>query len=792
MVQDLATQWIQAYPCKNKTSQETQRSLQKFLEPERKPKVIHTDNSLEFGKACEDLSWNHCTSTPHRSETNGIAERAVRRVKEGTSAVLLQSGLNESWWADSMECYTYLRNVTDLLSDGKTPYERRFGQPFKGPIIPFGSLVEYYPITAKDQSRSHQFGKKVLPGLFLGYALYAGGIWKGDVLIADLEELETMDASEIYSKRLNAKEVIFPKQGEFIFPIADGRIKTPGGDQELRTSTLIRPRPIQGDGQVDFLGESEGSLPQPHDSLPDAGEAINDFWSMSGSFIYRHHVEPRVKLYSPREESFPIPLKYIDVTRTTHRNLDVKQEKRIDDYWNIDGKNKAKLACILEADESTRMRMGNSIPSNHEDHIAGRGEHSLQHYNLVHKFIPMPQAMKIPAAKAAVDKEWEKLEKIWAWNLTKVKSKKQVIDEARTSGATVHFASLMDICHLKNAELEAKHQKYKGRVVLRGDIVKDNSGSYAVFTEQGSSASQMTAAKIMDIISRLLGCDGQAADAISAYTQVKMEDAHKLLKIPKSECPDIWIRLPRHKWPKSWSSMEDPVVPLERDLYGHPLAGLLWERQFEKILLKHGWEKIPNWECLFVHREKGLFLSVYVDDIKLAGKKQDLDPMWKVLNKEVDLGEPTSFLDHVYLGCTQRQCETSKDIVDNYRTMFDSRISAGGVEKLPYPQNLRISSWSHDMAGHAKKCVERYCELANKTTQQLYKVSTPCIDDHHFKEEETKSVGELSNTCSQTVLECLYLARIGRPDILWSVNKLARYITKWTKACDKRLNRLIS
>ena len=96
------------------------------------------------------------------------------------------------------------------------------------------------------------------------------------------------------------------------------------------------------------------------------------------------------------------------------------------------------------------------------------------------------------------------------------------------------------------------------------------------------------------------------------------------------------------------------------------------------------------------------------------------------------------------------------------------------------------------MAGHAKKCVERYCELANKTPQQLYKVSTPCIDDHHFKEEEMKSVGELSQVCSQIVLKCLYLARIGRPDILWSVNKLARSITKWTKACDKRLNRLIS
>ena len=224
----------------------------------------------------------------------------------------------------------------------------------------------------------------------------------------------------------------------------------------------------------------------------------------------------------------------------------------------------------------------------------------------------MPQAVEIPAATAAVDKEWEKLEKIPAWDLTKVRSKKEVIDEARTKGAKVHVASLMDICHLKNAELEAKQQKYKGRVVLRGDIVKDDSGSYAVFTEQGSSATQMTAAKVMDIISSLPGCPGQSADAVSAYTQVKMEDAPKLLKIPKSECPDIWIRLPRHKWPTSWSSMEDPVVLLERNLYGHLLAGLLWEGQFEKILLKYCWEKVTIWECLFVHREKGLFLSVYV------------------------------------------------------------------------------------------------------------------------------------------------------------------------------------
>ena len=119
--------------------------------------------------------------------------------------------------------------------------------------------------------------------------------------------------------------------------------------------------------------------------------------------------------------------------------------------------------------------------------------------------------------------------------------------------------------------------------------------------------------------------------------------------------------------------------------------------------------------------EKGLFLSVHVDYTQLAGKKRNIDPMWKVLMKEVDLGEPTSFLDHVYMCCTQRECQLSKDTVDNYRNMFESKISSGAMANLPVSEKLdaNISSWSNDMEGHAKKCVDRYCELTDKTTRQL-------------------------------------------------------------------------
>ena len=320
-------------------------------------------------------------------------------------------------------------------------------------------------------------------------------------------------------------------------------------------------------------------------------------------------------------------------------------------------------------------------------YLCKRNKFIEPYYNLVHEFIPMPQAMKIPAANAAVDKEWENKRKYrhgsWRRSETKMRWK-------------VHFASLMDLCHLKNSELEPRYQKYKGRVVLRGYIVKDDSGSYAVFTEQGSSASLMTAAKIMDIISRLPGCDGQAADEVSAYTQVRMEDAHKLLNIPKSECPDIWIRLPYHK-----CRNHGPVRKIQSFFLSGICTVILWQDCHGQCNSRRSYWSMAGRQfqignvSLRIVKKDFSYLCMW-DDIKLAGKKQNLDPMWKALNKEVDLGEPTSFLDHVYLGCTQRQCQISKDIVDNYRTMFESRIHWNTVGKKFHIGNVHSSTENKD------------------------------------------------------------------------------------------------
>ena len=180
----------------------------------------------------------------------------------------------------------------------------------------------------------------------------------------------------------------------------------------------------------------------------------------------------------------------------------------------------------------------------------------------------------------------------------------------------------------EHSELAEFLRKY-GRIVLRGDTVKTDDGEFAVFTEQGTSASHLAAAKFIDAIARLPGNDGKDSDAVGAYTQVLLSDADRLLGPGKM--PEIWISLPKTKQPASWEGIKDPVCPLLVNLYGHPMAGLLWEKFCEEILLSEGFEKVPSWECLYVHRQQKIFMSVYVDDFKGAGDKENLAAMWKKL-----------------------------------------------------------------------------------------------------------------------------------------------------------------
>jgi len=259
-----------------------------------------------------------------------------------------------------MACFCFLKNVVDLLDDDKTAYKRRFASDFSGPLIPFGAEVSYLPITDKDKARTHQFGSKMLLGIFLGYDQQEGGGWSGDLLLLDWEELEHADHfSDVHIKRFKAAEVTAIKIGTlFRFPLAEGVLSqpdssrrqsprrrrdssnssgAPGGEAEDPADDGEDPFPGGTEKGLDSDEEAESSDDSPSSGADAPASEDLDFWTVNDDVVIRHHRTPRTKLYVPEESTFPIPLKYLDILRRTCTDISDKAESQINDYWPESG-----------------------------------------------------------------------------------------------------------------------------------------------------------------------------------------------------------------------------------------------------------------------------------------------------------------------------------------------------------------------------------------------------------------------------------------------------------------------
>ena len=508
-----------------------------------------------------------------------------------------------------MECFCFLGHVHDKMADGKTPFEKRCCQKFDGPSIPFGTLVEYIPITAKDKSRVHQFGKTTLNGLFSGYVLRAGGGWSGDFRSTRNWRQKVAKPRSIRKRRTRISACNRPRPSV----IAEGHIKPEDKkgkttEDSWRTSFLVS-RPTTLLKYIDVMRQTQTSLNNLFE------HSIIDLWteakgvSLSGELIGTTRFQMlRTRLRegyncvmdglrkSTRLADQTVSgLQLGDLSKTQGENRLRNGQKQVpnckqhaatvesmwylltddNDHFKVIADARLKLekdtapalpccekddrrgkpqAVELSDPENTGARR--SVKRQHTDHIA---EYlGSLHYSLGHNPVSVQEAVKIPDAKAAVDKEWNQFKTIPALDVKKVRPKFEVIRQARKDWKPVRFANLLDLCHMMKAELAKHLQKYKVRVVLRGDDVKDE-GYRAVFTVQGASESQMPRGRVLGHHLKASWYGWRTSDAISVYSS---QNDRSSQIVTNAERRMSW-NLVRNssttkKDQKSWNTVGDP------------------------------------------------------------------------------------------------------------------------------------------------------------------------------------------------------------------------------------------
>jgi hypothetical protein len=410
---------------------------------------------------------------------------------------------------------------------------------------------------------------------------------------------------------------------------------------------------------------------------------------------------------------------------------------------------------------------------------------------------------QMPAAKAAVDKEWFKLLAMphpdgkgkGTWDMSTVREARDIRAEARKTNVTTHFGMIAELCFQKGSELEDDDplKVYKGRHVFLGDQVKDQDFDYAIFRDLGSAPPTMEAGRAVDALSCVPGYEQKQSDGESAYTQSFLGGGRGM-GVP------TWVSIPRHRWPPEWvGKYDNPMVLLVLALYGHPDAGGYWEEHCEKAVLECGWVKIEGWQSVFWHEKCSALLVIYVDDFKMASKVGDTVELWAALQKRIRL-DPPSDPDR-FLGCYLEQFEAPREKVKFILQNHPSLQPRG--QDAPTPLDLKdpsspVRGYKYNMQKYLESAVEKYCAVGNLERNQLKKVATPFVDESLEAQgcvESTGSgkpeAGQLQKVAASVLMTDMFAARLARNDLLRPVGHLATHIHDWTEECDRRLHRLM-
>ena len=332
--------------------------------------------------------------------------------------------------------------------------------------------------------------------------------------------------------------------------------------------------------------------------------------------------------------------------------------------------------------------------------------------------------------------------------------------QSRTTGVSVKIASLLTLCGIKYWECSSDQWKYKGRIVYRGDLVRNESDEIILFEDTATSPTGLTALNVTLFYGMLLGHATSCADAVQAFLQAPLEE-------------ETWVILSEELWLPEWFKIfprgTKLCVRLLKSLYGHPLAGKLWQEYLTQRLKAMKAVELEGFPSNFIiprKDNKHLLLNIYVDDLTVSGDKSLHAEFWSELRSVIKI-EPETYLDE----------KTSIRIL-------------GRTHRLKRTQ--KGTSLELDMRSYAAGIVEFYCGLCAIDAKSLKRVASPALPENLMTDQEDEEQGVLHGQAAKVLMRLLWLSRLSRPDLSFIVGRLASNTTRWSRWDDRQLLRVVS
>ena len=593
VMKDVATNFRWIYPSARSHAKDCVLAFRHFIAPGEEVGVFYSDAAPSIKLACREVGWRQNTSVAYVSKSNAVAERNLRSVLEGTRVNLEQAGLHHSYWSYAARHWCMAHNIQDhpeILS----PWELRFGEKFKGPNIPFGARIDYWTGPKLKPKKDLRFDPTSNPGIFLGYAMQPGFVWRNEFLVASLKDLMEKEFNEsVQVVRVNQLTV---PDGPFVYPLK-GRYKAireglyeslsldaPPDPKKMDAQTIedlvaprkaVEPGPVEGEEEFEQLMREAG-LESDDIEVIDPKTGKSEFISKDDPSYYdASGFKGRRYKGSSKPKDIPTFLRrgaskaarerakreaLLKEAAEKHDAAVAKERKynRVIDRFATsavkESKNVEPSDDFIPAMPVT-CNPGGSHGGNHchRDKLKDQSELMCFHFSnaLVARPVGQKEINNTPAAQAALDKEWNNLTSKGAWDYSTVREWDDVSREAIKNKTKVHVGKIFEICVEKGSELPQGDpmRKFKGRTVFQGNNVKDEAADVALFAELGSSPANMEAGKALDAYGSMPGNRTSQGDGKQAYTQALMQGIL------------TWIRLPRNRWPKEWIGVyKDPVL----------------------------------------------------------------------------------------------------------------------------------------------------------------------------------------------------------------------------------------